>query len=465
MIEIFQTAVLIYFITINLWYTALMISAFLEMRRRSRQVLVDDHSYLLRSPLSPRVSILVPAHNEEKTVVDAVRSHLAIKYPNFEIIVVNDGSTDRTMEALDEEFKLRKIDRIVRHAIETQPIRGYYVSETRKNLIVIDKDNGGKADALNTALNAASSDYFISIDADVILEEDAILRMMKPVIDDSDRLVAAGGIVMIANGCSIVRGRLIKARLSRRILPRFQVIEYLRAFVGGRAGFSRFNTLVIISGAFGVFQTITARIVRGYEKDTVGEDFELIVKFHRYLRRQKTSYRVAFLPHPVCWTEGPETVGVLSRQRSRWHRGLSETLWKYRSMLYNPRYGRIGMIALPFYLLFEFLGPLVEVAGYAYFTYLLFFGAINTPFAILFISIAVMWGMALSLAAVFMEEQYFEWYSSVSDKLRLILLALLENLGYRQMTLGFRMKGLIDFLRGAKSWGKMTRTGFGRASR
>lgn len=353
-----------YFALLNLIYllfTALAWRGVTAHLRRREYAGVEE---AFASPLTPPVSILLPAFNEEVGIVESVRSLLRLRYPEFELLVVNDGSTDGTLDLLRREFELVPAHKALRDTIPCAPVVGTYASLRHPELWVIDKVNGGKADALNAAIGGARFPYVCAVDADAIIEEDALLRVAKPIIDDPQLVAATGGIVRIANGCVIDRGVVTQVALPRSKLATLQVVEYFRAFLVGRMGWSRLGSLLIISGAFGMFHRPTVEAVGGYWTSTVGEDVELVIRLHRYLKSRGEPYRIEFVPDPVCWTEAPEDVRTLSRQRRRWQRGLAEALWRHRSMCGNPRYGALGVLALPYFLVFELIGPVLEVIAY-----------------------------------------------------------------------------------------------------
>lgn len=462
--QAFEFAILLYFFIVNGIYTLLTFVAFFMVRNQHRRSYIDDYPHIFDSKLAPGVSILVPAHDEEMTIVESVRSFLLSNYPRFEVIVIDDGSQDETLPRLIEAFGLRPnqraLDRVLRQAIPTQPVESVWVSPTYPELLVISKQNGGKADALNVGINACQYPYFFSLDADIILEEDAILRVVTPIMRDPDRVVAAGGMVRVVNGCEVRSGRVVRPGLSKKTLPVLQVIEYIRAFAAGRAGLSALDSLMIISGAFGVFNTSIALRVGGYAVDTVGEDMELLVRMRRQLFKDKYRHRVIYQAYPVAWTEVPEKLGGLSRQRRRWHRGLCEVMWRNRGMILNPRYKVVGMFAMPFFLFVELLGPLMEVAGYVYLVWLLFTTGIDTQFGVLFLLLAVLWGVFLSFSAIVFEDVNFNWYRLWRSLGKLLPHALLENLGYRQLTAWWRVRGFFEFLLGKRGWGRQERRGF-----
>jgi cellulose synthase/poly-beta-1,6-N-acetylglucosamine synthase-like glycosyltransferase len=415
---------------------------------------------LFASNLYNPISILAPAFNEESTVVESVHSLLQLRYPNFEIIVINDGSKDQTMQVLIEEFELERVERYVPLILDHKPIRGIYRSRRFNELIVVDKENGRKADALNAGINVCRNDLFCAIDADCVLEPDVLQNMLRCFIED-ETTIAVGGIVRVANDCLIEGNEIKEIRMPKSFLARIQVVEYLRAFLFGRVGWDYMDSLLIISGAFGIFDRNAVLRVGGYLHDTVGEDMELVVRMHRYHRENTIPYRVRFLPEPVCWTEVPEDINVLSRQRNRWHRGLADTIWRHRKMMFNPKYGRLGMFAMPFFFFFELLSPIIELLGYIAVILMVVLGLFNPTFAALIFAATVLLGVVLSVASVLCEEYTFRRYSKVKDVLIMIGFAVIENFGFRQVHALWRFKGLVDFLKGNKEWGAMTRKGFG----
>ena len=451
--------VLLYFFAINTQYLILMLVGFRETRRALREMQWRDVRRLMRSPLTPPISVIAPAYNEESNVAVSTRSLLMLNYPEFEVIVVNDGSKDRTLEVLIERFGLRPVPRSFEYAVPCRPVRTVYESPEHPNLVVVDKENGGKADALNAGLNLALYPLFCAIDADSVLEEDALLRVVRPFVEEPGVTVATGGIIRIANGCTVRAGRVVEVRLPRRFLPLVQIVEYLRGFLFGRMGWSAINGLLIISGAFGLFDKRAAILAGGYAHDTVGEDMELVVRMHRRLREEGVPYRVRFVPDPVCWTEAPESLRVLRRQRNRWHRGLIDTLWRHRAMLGRSRFGAIGLLAMPSFLVFEMLGPLVELSGYLIVPLCYLLGILDIRFMLLFLILAVLYGILLSVSAVLLEDMAFRRYPRARDLVLLVLVGIAENLGYRQATAWWRTRAFWDYWRGDLGWGRMERRG------
>jgi len=453
--------ILSYLLAVNSYYLLLMVAGFLRTRRALREIFRPDQRRLMRSPITPPISLLAPAFNEEANVAENVRSLLMLDYPLFEVILINDGSRDRTLDIVIRQFGLRPSARSFEYAVPCRTIRGVYESPTYPNLVVVDKENGGKADALNAGLNLAWYPLFCAIDADSVLEPDALLRLVRPFVEAPLETVAAGGIIRVANGCDIRAGRVRQVQLARRLLPLMQIVEYLRAFLFGRMGWSAGNSLLVISGAFGLFDKRVVVSVGGYATDTVGEDMELVVRIHRYLRDRGRRYRIGFVPDPICWTEVPETRRVLRRQRTRWQRGLIDTLWRHRALIGNPRYGAVGLLAMPGFLAFELLGPIVEFSGYVLLPLLWLAGVLSVQYALAFLLLAVLYAALVSSVAVLLEDISFRRYPRVRDLGLLVLAAVIENLGYRQLTTWWRVRAVWEFARGDHSWGVMERRGVG----
>ena len=456
----FTVCAFIYFIVLNGTYFLLTIVAWVQMGRevRSREYLALDE--LFRSPLTPGISVLVPAFNEEAVIVESVRSLLSLRYPRHEVVVTNDGSTDGTIATLMDAFDLAPVRIAARDGVPTAPVRGTYVSRRHSNLLVVDKDNGGRSDALNAGLNAARHPYVCVIDADSLLEGDALLKVAKPILDDPDLLAATGGTIRIANGCRVDHGRVTDVRLPTSRLATVQVLEYFRAFLVARVGWSRLNALGIISGAFGLFHRSIVETVGGYWAQTVGEDFELTLRLHRYLRERGEPYRIAFVSDPVCWTEVPEQLATLSRQRRRWQRGLWEGLRRHQHMLLNPHYGAVGLVAMPYFALFEFLSPVFSLTGLAVTLLLWMLGELSATYFAAFLLVSIGLGVLLTTAALVLEEFSYQRYRRGSEIARLLGYAVLENVGYHQLHDIWRAIGYVDIARGTTGWGAQQRRGF-----
>ena len=452
-----------FFVVFNTIQLAVLLIAFRAVRRRLQAIRLEDFSDIERSGLAPPLTILVPAHNEGPTVIDTVRSLLALRYARLEIVVINDGSTDDTLQRLIDEFGLRRTPRVYWQQIKSQPVRGIYWTPDCPRLWVLDKENGRKADAVNAGINLASAPYVSVIDGDTIIENAAILAMMHAILPHSADTVAAGGTVRIANGCRIAGRRDVQVGVPTSFLARAQIVEYLRAFLLGRVGWSELGSLMIVSGAFGVFRKDALVEIDGFRHDTVGEDMDAIVRMHRKLRETNRPYRVAFVPDPVCWTECPETLAGLRSQRERWQRGLGETLEHNRVMLGNPRYGRVGLLAMPYYMLFEYLGPLVEAAGIVILPFGWALGLVSTPLFLIFLMASLVYGTLLSLLALLLEELSFRRYRDPKQLARLVMVTLLENFGLRQLQVWWRLVSLVTWRGRAATWQSIPRKGFQRA--
>lgn len=450
--------VFFYFIVVNGSYITLILFSYIQTRKSKKEGTIFQLSGLFDTRLYKSISILAPAYNEEASIIESTRALLNLEFADYEVIVINDGSKDNTLQKLIDNFQLKKVDRYVPKSIKSEKIHCIYGSHRYPNLVVVDKANGRKADALNAGINVSRKDLICAVDSDTLLEPTVLQQMLMAFVADPST-VAVGGVVRVANGCEFELGEVKKVNVPKKFVARIQAVEYLRAFLFGRTGWDYFDSLLIISGAFGVFDRESVIKVGGYLHDTVGEDMELVVRLHRYYREKGEKYRVRFLPEPVCWTEVPESWTVLGRQRNRWQRGLADTLWRHRGMMLNPKYGRLGFLAMPFFLFVELLSPIIELSGYVLLVISLWLGAINVQFALLFLTAAVLLGMILSVLSVMMEELTFRKYDRLRDVMILILFAFIENLGYRQIHAWWRFRGLIDFIKGNKSWGEMTRTG------
>jgi cellulose synthase/poly-beta-1,6-N-acetylglucosamine synthase-like glycosyltransferase len=455
---------LVYFLVLDAWYATLTALAWSPMRaevRARRYLALDD---LFASPFTPGVSVLVPAYNEEAVIVESVRSLLALRYPRHEVIVVSDGSTDGTLQALRAAFDLVAVRVPLRADIPTAPVQGTFVSRDHPNLLVLDKENGGRSDALNSGINAARHKYVCVVDADSMLDEDALLAVAKPILDDPEVVAAAGGTIRIANSCRVENGRVVEVRVPDSLLATFQTLEYLRAFLVGRVAWSRLHAHTLISGAFGLFHRDDVAAAGGYWTDTVGEDLELTLRLHHHLRDSGAHYRIIHVPGPVCWTEVPADVTTLSRQRRRWQRGLWESLVRHRGMIGRPRYGAIGLLALPNMIAFEFLSPVFSLFGVAIATAAWIAGWYGTAAFAATLLAAIAFGLVLSGAALAIGELTYQFYPRRRQLLELLGVAVLECVGYRQLNSLWRGIAYVDIARGKKGWGAQHRQGFATAS-
>jgi cellulose synthase/poly-beta-1,6-N-acetylglucosamine synthase-like glycosyltransferase len=459
--QIISSLIIVYFIILNGFYFFTTLSAFRALRKHVWTVKSITTEDLMIQSGFPAVTIIAPAYNEEATCVESIKSLLSLSYSDYTILFVNDGSKDTTLARVIAHFGL-----IPRHYtpianLQTAEIRGIFFSPTYPRLLVIDKKNGGKADALNAGINFTRTPLFAAIDADTLLERDALVRLVRPFLEDVNT-VAAGGIIRIANGCKVKAGKIEDVRMPKHALARLQILEYLRAFLASRMGWSHMNAMLIISGAFGFFRTSHVINVGGYYKDTIGEDMELVVRLHRYFLTKKIPYRIVYAPDPVAWTECPEDWKTLKNQRVRWQIGLLESLTRHREMLFNRKFGKVGTIAYPYFYLLEGLGPILEFAGYIIFVAFFILGKFSSLYVISFFIVAVLMGILLSLSAIALGEFSYHRYKRTRDLLLLCLITILESFGYRQIQAYYRFLGTYRALfTRRRDWGKMERKGFG----
>lgn len=495
---ILQPVFLMYFICYNSYMLVLIALSARQVRRRVAGHFIEDLDLIDQSDYTKPLTMVVPAYNEEVTIVDSVTNLIHCDYPRFEVIVVNDGSSDHTLDVLKQAFRLRRSDLPYRDAIGTARVRATYeatipLPKNVSQLVVIDKENAGKADALNAGINASTAPYFVSLDADSILDQRALKELMR-MIQEDPRIVAVGGQVAIANGCTIRGGRVVSIGLPKHDWARFQMVEYLRSFTTGRTALDRLDSILILSGVFAVFEKETVIRAGGYltplvqhklveeyvggRANTVCEDMEIVVRLHRFVRDKMRDRRIAFLPHPVAWTEVPERLDSLRKQRGRWYRGLRESLFYHRAMLFNPKYGRIGFFALPTFWLFEYYGPVIEATGYFFvlafllLDQILGISVINWQYGLAFFTAALGWGMLVNVFAVLVGAWRFRY--GLADRLQRGLLpfnghrdvfillgyAVVENFFWRWLTLYWRLRGLYDAWRGKQGWEKFARRGF-----
>lgn len=447
-----------YFLAIHSIYLMLAVLAARALYRNQRYRDMEELP-IAYSLLTPPISVLVPAYNEEMTIVATVESLLQLTYAEFEVIVINDGSKDATLSVLVERFGLLPYPEAYRVQIPTQEIINIYRSTRHANLRVIDKRNGGKADSLNAGINSSRYPLFCGVDADSILERDSLQKVVKPFLRHPE-MVATGGTIRAANGCDVSGGDLRKVDLPRNPWALFQVMEYLRAFLFGRLGWSSVNAMLIISGAFGLFRKQTVIDVGGYKTHTIGEDMELVVRIHHQMREQDRPYRIEFVPDPVCWTEVPEDRQTLRNQRIRWQRGLSESLTAHWGLMFSARGGWPGWVAFPYMVLFEWLGPVVELLGYLWTCYAWWAGFISWTAFCVFLLVSLGLGILLSVAGVLLEQLSFQMYPKVGQMFKLVWLAVAENLGYRQLNAWWRIVGLYRWATQKEGgWGTMKRKG------
>lgn len=455
-----------YSIAINLIYIILLMLSYIKVKQQYKQWNIKNIPFLFKKKMLPAISIIAPAFNEEKTIIESVNSLLNLKYPDYDLIIVNDGSKDSTLNVLIKYFDLTRIDYIVNTQLKTKPVRGIYMNRSIPKLIVADKENGGKADSLNAGINISKKEYFCGIDADSLLENEALLKLASLTLNEGIETPALGGNIFPINGCRVERGQIKNINIPQNSWARFQTVEYIRAFMAGRLGWAAVNSLLIISGAFGLFRR--ERIIETggyltssgkYSKDTVGEDMELVVRISRIMRELKCRYRVCYAYNANCWTEVPEDLKSLKKQRYRWHRGLIDILSFHKKMIFNPRYGRTGLIAMPYFLIFEMVGPIIEFQGYIMVLLAYLLGLLNVEIAALLFVTIILMGVLISISALLIAESDIQYFS-LSEIVVLIIYAVIENFGPRQLFSMWRVGGYINTLKKPSEWGKLTRKGF-----
>jgi cellulose synthase/poly-beta-1,6-N-acetylglucosamine synthase-like glycosyltransferase len=456
---------IVYYMIVNFLYLFFAFVSLAEYNSQERLWSIKNEDFLYEDGIISPISILVPAYNEEISIVDSVRSLLSLKYPVYEVIVVNDGSKDKTLQNLIDAFELKRVDYVYENFIPTMPIKAVYKNKFYTKLTLIDKQNGGKADSLNLGINFAKYDYVCGIDADSIIESNGLLRMMSSVLDHDSITLALGGSIVPVNGATVSHGVVEEYRLPKSMLAKFQTIEYIRAFNAGRLGFSRMKCFLIVSGAFGLFEKRMIREVGGYltasnmRKDTVGEDMELVVRIARKASEENLKYRIQYVPMARCYTEVPEERKSLFAQRNRWQKGLIDTLSFHRKMIFNRKYGTNGTIAMPYFFIFEMLGPVLEIQIYLTLIVGLFFGIFDGVLLLLLFAVTVGLGMFVTLISIFLQEKYTEPFS-IKDTIKLVFYTILENFGWRQFVSIYRSFGYFTSFKKNHNWGVMKRKGF-----
>ncbi len=461
---VFENFFLLYAISIFSLYLWLAIVSAKELIRNYYHTKNTNYDAIISSPFAPMITVIAPAYNESVTIVENIKALLALYYPSFEIVVVNDGSKDNTLEKAIEAFDLEKVTYVFDYKIPCQEIRGIYKSRKKafNNLTVVDKFNGGKADALNSGINIAKGDYFISIDVDSIIDPYALQKMIKPFLEEPSRkVIATGGVIGIANSCKIIDGQLIEIDVPDELLPRFQIIEYNRAFLMGRLAWSRLDGLLLISGALGLFDKEVVIGCGGYLTKTVGEDMELVVRMRKYMAKKKIKYKVAYVSDPLCWTEVPSSLKVLGSQRNRWTRGTIDTLFIHWNLFFNAKYGFMGMVSHPFWVFFEWLAPIIETIGILYFIFISIIGEPNWPFFYVMLFFVYFFSITFSTYAILYDLLAFHRYKKKSQIIKLIITAWIEPLIFHPLVVFWALRGNFDyFIRRKKTWGNMPRVGF-----
>lgn len=447
----FDTFGLFYFFLMNSFFALLVVLSFPQIYRRFVELKIEGMDHLLTSEALPPISIIIPVHNEEKTIIDSIHALIDLSYPKKELVVVNDGSTDTSLEVIMKQFDMVEVPQLFTIRVPSKPIKKLYRSKLFSNLLLVDKENGGKGDTQNAGMNFASCPLFLVMDSDTIIEKDALLRMIRPFITQKN-VIAEGGTIRILNGCRVEKGKIRESRIPKGVIPGIQVGEYLRAFLYGRLGWNALGGNFIVSGAFGLFDREKVIEIGGYSTETVGEDFELSVHLLKHFKKKNRKSFIAFVPDPVAWTDVPSDFSTLARQRERWHRGLIDIMWKYRSMIFNPRYGMSGMVAMPYLLFGELLQPIFELIYYLFILIGLVLGIIPLKYMLLFFAVTMGISFVLTISAITMEMITFRRYGKFSDMIRLIFYAVIENFGYRQCYLFWKLWGFKKYFRKDLSW-------------
>jgi cellulose synthase/poly-beta-1,6-N-acetylglucosamine synthase-like glycosyltransferase len=457
-----NAVILLYFIVTNFVYMVLMLICLYTVTLHSKFASRTAVAEYLDSPVTPPVALLVPAFNEQDAVISTVVSLMQLNYPEKEIIVIDDGSTDRTLPNLIEHFQLLPMDFIYRPTLGCKSPEAFYYSHRYPELLVISKQNGGKSDALNCGINMSRSPYFCTVDADTVIERDALVRLMAPVINSNVNTIVSGGVVRIANGCTLENGELKNIDLPKTWIERCQIVEYIRTFMFGRPGWNSLNATFIASGAFCLLHRESAIGAGGFSTDTVTEDIDIIASLHEYMRKKKWDYRMVFTTDPVCWTEAPDSIKTLAPQRRRWQMGLVQTVMKHNKMIMSPRYGLLGMLGMPFHAYVEAIGCLVEAMGTILIPFSFLVGAMPVTLFLLIMGLAVGYGTLFSLGSVLLEEATLRRYPKARHLMILVWYAIIENFGYRQMITFIRAQGVVRYFLGVRTWEQVAHRGITR---
>ncbi len=446
-----------------------IVSAFETVEYLKKNSFVN-YTEILSSTISPTISIIAPAYNESLNIVENVRSLLSSHYVRYDVIIVNDGSKDDSLERLIKAYDLIRVDYLINEQIKVKPLQAGVFKSTNpafEKLTVVDKENGGKADALNVGLNISKSDYVACIDVDCLLLEDALQKMIKPFLEITDsKVIATGGVIRIANSCTIKDGKLLDVNFPKKLIERAQTLEYIRAFLLGRMAWSRLNGLLVISGAFGLFDKKIAIEVGGYDTNTVGEDMEIIVRMRRHMEEIGEKYKVAYIPDPLCWTEAPDNYKIFVSQRNRWTRGTIEVLRKHRKIAFNWNYGSFGMLSYPYWLFFERFAPVIEFIGILYFGMLVVIDVVRWEYALAFFILGYVFAVTFSLVAIFSEELSYHQYKKKGTGFKLVLISFLEPIILHPFVLYAAIRGNMDYyFNKKKKWGEMTRKGLTKSDK
>ncbi len=421
---------------------------FVRKKHMSQSILNNKLNYI-------PISILVPAYNEEVTIIDTIESLLYLDYPLYEIVVINDGSKDNTLDKVIEYFNLKEVFKPYRRLIPSNDAIKIYENEGKVKIILVDKENGGKSDALNLGINISSFPMFLCVDADSMLQEDALKKIVEPFLE-SDKTVAVGGNIKVSNQTIIENGKVIEVKAPKKIIAIFQMIEYIRVFLNSRISLNGINANLIISGAFGLYKKQAVVNVGGYTNGLMGEDMEIIMKIHSFYRKNNIEYKTSYVPDAICWTQAPEKLKILKRQRRRWHVGLGQSLKMHKYMFLNPKYGAVGMISYPYFVFFEYITPLLEILGLTTITVSYIFDIINLRFFFFYLLIYIGYNIIVSMISIILERYIFSRNTNLKLTVKLLFFSILESFGYRQMISLFRIGNILK-IKKEHTWGEMVR--------
>lgn len=400
------------------------------------------------------ISILVPAYNEEITIIETINSLMDLDYPEYEIIVINDGSDDKTLEKVIEHFNLSRISKPFRKLVNSEEITSIYENQSDKKIVLVNKENGGKSDALNAGINISKYPLFVCVDADSMLQKNSLERIVQPFLEDSST-IAVGGNIKVSNQIAIKNGEIKNINPPKKSIVLFQIIEYFRVFLNSRVFFDRLNANLIISGAFGIYRKSAVINVGGYTKGLIGEDMEIVVKMHAFYRKNKLPYKMNYVPDAICWTQVPESLKILKNQRVRWHIGMGESLRRHKYMFLNTHYGLVGMLSFPYFLFFEFISPILEILGVSTITISFLIGIINFRFFIFYLLFYIGFNVVISIISVLLEKYLFKKTIPIKFMFKLFIFCMLESFGYRQICSLYKIIALFKLK--DKKWGQMER--------
>jgi cellulose synthase/poly-beta-1,6-N-acetylglucosamine synthase-like glycosyltransferase len=430
------------------FFAALSLDDFSVRKKHMSYVMLENKNNYIP------ISILVPAYNEELTITDSVDSLLNLDYPEYEIVVANDGSKDETAKKVIEKYNLKQVARPFKRSVPCKELQSIYESETSPRIILVNKENGGKADALNMGINVCSFPMFVCMDADSVLKSDALSKIAESFLEN-DETIAVGGNILISNNLLLKDGKVISAGPLKKPTVIFQMLEYLRVFFTSRVTLNAINANLIISGAFGLYSKKAAINVGGYGTGLIGEDMELIVKMHAFYRKNKIPYSISYVPDAICYTQVPEDLKTLKKQRRRWHMGMIQSLKTHMFMAFNPKYGTVGLVAFPYFLIFELLAPFLDILGLVSIIVTYIFGLLNVTFFVIYLLVYMGYSMIITWVAILLDKYLFGNTLSAGNVLKLMFFGILESFGFRQLMSIFRISALFGKKR--KQWGEMVR--------